>query len=276
MRGLYQLFVAYGNFLLFLALEGLSLLLLLQFNHRQKAIYDHSVLLVTSGLERQVDQMFDFINLRDEVLKLQGENQKLKQALESAKFSNAVQQDTVTNDSLEQLYTFISANVIGNSVNNTINYIRLDRGKKHGVEPSMGVINKNGIVGVVRAVSEHYCSVMSILHRQTRVKVAVGSKGYFGTLRWSDDLGTQHVRVEAIPKHAPVEVGDTIYTSGYSQLFPEGIIVGTVSAIKPPPGRNFYAIEAKLRNDFGRLRYVYIVNNLMREEHEELDETINE
>ena len=275
MRGLYQLFAAYGNFLLFLALEGLSLVLLVQYNYRQKAIYDHSFLLLSSNAERQVDQMVDFINLRDEVLKLQGENQKLKQALESAKFSNAVQQDTVDNDSLEQLYIYTPANVIGNSINNTINYIRLDRGRNHGVAPNMGVVSANGIVGVVRAVSEHYSSVMSLLHRQTRIKAAVGSDGYFGTLRWTGK-DPQYMQLEAIPKHAPVEVGDTVYTSGYSQLFPEGIMIGTVSEVKPPPGRNFYAIQVKLHNDLGKLRYVYVVNNLMREEHEELDETINE
>jgi len=253
----------------------LQLVLLLQYNYRQQAIYDHSLLLLSSSAERQVDQLGDYINLRDEVLKLQGENQKLKQALESAKFSNAVQQDTVNNDSLEQLYTYIPANVIGNSINNKINYIRLDRGRKHGVAPNMGVISADGIVGVVRAVSEHYASVMSLLHRQTRVKAAVGGDGYFGTLRWNGD-DPRYMQLEAVPKHAPVVKGDTVYTSGYSQLFPEGIMIGTVSDIKPPPGRNFYAIQVKLRNDLGKLRYVYVVNNLMREEHEELDETINE
>lgn len=276
MRGLFQLFGAYGNFLLFLLLEGLSLLLLLQFNYKQKEIYDHSVLLLTAGMERQVDQMTDYLNLRDEVLKLQGENQALKQELESAKFSNAIKRDTVQNDSLEQLYTYIAANVISNSVNSATNYIRLNRGRKHGVKPNMGVIGKEGIVGVVRAVSKHYSSVMSILHRQTRIKAAVGKEGYFGTLRWEDIDKPEIMILEAVPKHAKVEVKDSVYTSGYSQLFPEGIFIGTIVDKMVPPGGTFYKLDVKLHNDISKLQNAYIVNYVMREEYDELEEMTNE
>lgn len=275
MRGLYQLFAAYGNFLLFLFLEGLSILLLLQFNYRQREILDNSLLLLTASTERQVDQLGDYVNLRNEVFKLQGENQALKQALENAKFANAVNQDSLPRDSTLQPYSFVAANVISNSVTSTTNYLRIDRGRMDSIAPSLGVISSDGIVGVVRAVTPNYSSVMSLLHRQTRVKAAVGNDGYFGTLRWGG-VDPQTMLLEAVPKHATVEKGDTVYTSGYSQLFPPGIIIGNVEEVNLAPGQNFYSISVKLRNDLSRVRYVYVVRNRMREEHEQLEEQINE
>jgi rod shape-determining protein MreC len=275
MRGLYQLFAAYGNFLLFLFLEGLSILLLLQFNHRQSEIFNHSWMLLTAGTERQVDELGDYVNLRNEVFKLQGENQALKQALENAKFANTVKQDSLPRDSTLQPYAFVAANVISNSITTTTNYLRIDRGSADSVATSMGVISSDGIVGVVRAVTPNYSSVMSLLHRQTRVKAAVGNDGYFGTLRWNG-LSPQKMLLEAVPKHATVEPGDTVYTSGYSQLFPPGIIIGTVEEVNLAPGQNFYSISIKLRNDLSRVRYVYVVRNRMREEHKQLEEQINE
>jgi rod shape-determining protein MreC len=275
MRGLIQLFAAYGNFILFLLLEGLALLLVVQFNHRQHEILNHSWILATAAVEHRIDRIGDYIGLREEVFKLQGENQRLKQQLESAQFSNAINQDTARNKDMEPLYTYIPANVVSNSVTNNSNYLRLNRGRRHSVAPPMGVISEDGIVGVVRAVSEHYSSVMSLLHRETRIKASIGNQGYFGTLTWGGSR-PQYMQLGAVPKHAKVEAGDTVYTSGYSQLFPPGIIIGVAEEVTITPGTNFYTIDVKLNNDLSKLRYVYVINNRMKEEHEKLDEQTNE
>ncbi len=275
MRGLIQLFAAYGNFLLFLLLEGIALLLVVQFNQKQHDILNHSLLLLTTSMEHRVDRISEYIDMKEELVKLQGENQRLKAQLESAKFSNAVTRDTAVSDSLEQLYTYIAADVVSNSVLNTSNYLRLDRGSMHGVEPHMGVISQDGIVGVVRAVTDHYCNVMSILHRQTRIKAAIGSEGYFGTLSW-DGKDPDFMQLSAVPKHANVSPGDTVFTSGYSQLFPPGLIIGTVDEVTVPKGQNFFDITVDLRNDIRKLQSVYIVIDEMRDEHQQLDEAIDE
>lgn len=275
MRGLLQLFAAYGNLLLFLFLEALSLVLVVQFNHRQKAIWEHSWSIATATFDYTADWLGDYWKLKEEVIKLQGENIQLMEQLDNAKYSNAIQQDTIQNDTLEQLYTYIGANIISNSTTSMANSIRLDKGSNHGIRPNMGVISTDGIVGVVRAVSPHFCKVMSLLHRETRIKAEIARNHYFGTLTWNGK-DPQFMQLEAIPKHAEVQVGDTVMTSGYSQLFPPALIIGTVESYGTPSGENFYDIRVKLRNDLSNLRYAYIIKNEMWEEHQQLDESANE
>lgn len=272
MRGLVQLFAAYSNFLLFLILETLSLVLIVQFNHKQQAIWNNSVGLMTASVEQKMDNMTDYIGLREEVIKLQAENIALMQKLDRTEYALAVQRDTIGTDSLlDPTFAYIGANVISNSITTTTNSLRLDKGSQDSVYRNMGVITSDGIVGVVRTVSDRYCQVMSILHRESRIKASLYQSGYFGTLTW-DGRDPKIVKLEAIPKHAIVEKGDTVVTSGYSQLFPEGIMIGTVHEAKLPPGGNFHDIEVALRNDLSRVQYVYLINNRHREELKELDQ----
>jgi|AntRauTorckE5430_2_1112549.scaffolds.fasta_scaffold02862_5 rod shape-determining protein MreC len=275
MRGLLQLFAAYGNFLLFGFLELLALVLVVNFNQRQGAIWENSWGMATAGLDQSADWLGEQWALRDELIKLQGENIRLMEQLDNARYSNAVRQDTFLRDSSEQLFSYIGANVISNTTISTANSIRLNKGGEHGVRPNMGVISTDGIVGVVRAVTPHFSQVMSLLHRETRIKAAIARSGYFGTLTW-DGKSSRFMQLEAIPKHAALEKGDTVITSGYSQLFPEGLPIGLIEGFNLDGGGNFYNIKIKLRNDLNKVRYVYVIENEMWKEHKELDKAANE
>ena len=276
MRGLIQLIARYGSFLLFLLLEVLSLVLVVRYNQQQNEIFLNSWGLLTTYLEQQADNVGDYYGLKKEVIQLQGKNIKLMEQLDNAKYSNRLFRDTINDDTLLQLYTFIGANVISNSITSANNYLRLDKGSEHGIKPHMGVISDQGVVGIVRHVSPHFSSVMSLLHSQSRVKATVKSNGYFGTLTWDEDTDPRYINLEAIPKHAEIAQGDTILTSGFSQIFPTNIPIGTIEDFWLEPGENFYTIEVKLYIDLSKIRYVYIVDHLMREEHEALDQAANE
>lgn len=195
---------------------------------------------------------------------------------DNARYSTAVYRDSLQADSTAPMFTFIAANVVSNSIISANNSLRLDRGAADGVKPHMGVISSDeGLVGIVRETAEHYCRVMSLLHSQSRIKASIRRNGYFGTLAWNGG-DPMRMQLEAIPKHAEVAVGDTIQTSGYSQIFPKGILIGKVESAKLGPGENFYTITVKLFNDLSKVQYVYIVDNLMRDEHEELDRAEDE
>ena len=275
MRGLFQLFARYGSFLLFVFLELFSLFLVVRYNQSQRVIFFNSWGLLTASAEQRIDNIGDYIGLKQEVLDLQAKNHKLMEELDNARYNNRLNRDSLQQDSFQQVYTFIGANVISNSVAVANNYLRLDKGSSHGIKPHMGVITDDGVVGIVRHVSSHFCSVMSILHSQSRIKASIKGSGYFGTLVWKND-NPIFMSLEAIPKHASIEEGDVVITSGYSQLFPQGIRIGEIKHVSLDPGENFYNIQVQLDVDMGKLRYVSIVENLMKLEHEELDEAINE
>lgn len=278
MRNLLQLLVQYSSIVLFIVLEAFCFYLIVRFNNKQQQIAINSSRYMSGQFYEWVDNLVAYFSLDEQIEDLMAENASLRRQLDEAFFSGKIEQDTVTNDSFKQKYIYLGARVINNSVISNNNSITLDRGKRHGVEPYMGVMSSNGIVGIVRNVSDNYCTVMSLLHRQTRISAAIKRNGYFGSLIWRG-TDPQTMMLRAIPKHASVLRGDTVVTSGYSATFPKGIMIGTVStdksSIAVKPGNNFYEIKVKLENDLSNLEYAYIVTNLRKTEQEHLEQDIS-
>jgi rod shape-determining protein MreC len=134
----------------------------------------------------------------------------------------------------------------------------------------MGVFNANGIVGQVISVTDNYAAVMSVLSKDFKVSAKLKKSEYFGNMHW-DGINSTTATLEEIPKHVPVKVGDTIVTSGFSELFPRNIMIGTVKKVKTQADKNFLEITVNLSTDFGNLSYVYIVKNIRRNELQSLD-----
>jgi rod shape-determining protein MreC len=200
------------------------------------------------------------------------ENIKLREALNESKYDSRIDSGRI-NDSTSktvQSFTYISARVIYNSVNRASNLIYLDRGKKQGIEKQMGVINGNGIVGQVVSVTDNYSAVMSVLSKNFKVSVKFKKNEFFGNMHW-DGINSNTASLEDIPKHVTVKVGDTLVTSGFSQLFPRNVMVGTVRAVKMEADKNFLDITLNLSTNFGSLSYVYVVNNIRKSEIQVLD-----
>jgi len=134
----------------------------------------------------------------------------------------------------------------------------------------MGVINGNGVVGQVVSVTDNYSAVKSVLSSGTKVSAKFKKNEFFGNIHW-DGINSTTATLEDIPKHVPVKVGDTLVTSGFSQLYPRNVMVGTVKTVKMEPDKNFLDITINLTTNFNSLSYVYVVNNMRKEELQVLD-----
>lgn len=277
MRALLRFLTRLGPIFLFLLLEGICLYLIVTYNDTQGRIFMSSANRVTGTFSNSVAKVRNYIGLKEENQMLVEEIIELRQKLGNAYYDNTVSIDTALADSSAlPLYTYIDAEVINNSINLANNYLTLNKGKEHGIRPHMGVIASNGIVGIVRRVSPHYSSVMSVLHSRTRITADIRNKGYFGALVWRQQ-DPRFMYLEDVPKHHFVELGDTVQTSRFSRIFPEGIEIGVVEDFRVPEGASNYEIKVRLNTDMGRLRKVLVVNNLMSQEIEQLEEqTINE
>ena len=143
------------------------------------------------------------------------------------KFNHAVDTGVVKDTAYEQQYEYIPALVINNSVNLQNNYLTVNRGLRHGVQPNAGVITSDGIVGITIKSSKRYSTVLSLLHRDTKISAMIKRNGYHGSLVWKT-MNSRNMTLDAIPKHADVQMNDTIITSGYSSIFPEGLMIGVV------------------------------------------------
>lgn len=200
-------------------------------------------------------------NLQKEVIALQNQVMELK-ALHYA--------DTMT--ILPQLsqYEFRIANVINNSISKSHNFITINKGRVDGIEPDMGVLDQNGIVGFVNIVGKNNSRIISLLNPDVSLSCMIKGTDSFGSLKW-DGKNPQEAVLEGLPRHAIANVGDTI-TTGHSDIFPRGIPVGIVMSQQSENDDNFFSLRIKLLADFSTLSTVKVVKNKMRDELNKLQE----
>jgi rod shape-determining protein MreC len=273
MRNLILLFLKYGSFFLFIALELFSFYLIVQYNEPQREIYVSSVNNFTGFLDARVESTRRYFQLEAINDSLALENAALRTRLDHLldHLSEPEKDSLLQDSSFDALYKFLPAKVVNNSVTRTNNFMTIDKGSRDGIRPHMGVITGNGVAGIVRSVSTRYALVMSLLHQNIRIPAAIQGSGYFGPIAWNG-RNTELVSMEDVPKHAVIAVGDTVTTSGYSRLFPPGLPIGLIDTFWLEDGSNFYQIRIKTFADLSRLSYVYVVDNKSQSEVNSLEE----
>ena len=265
MRNLLLILIRYGGFITFILLEILCFYLIITFNKSQREVFINSSNLFTGFVYTKGSEINDYLNLKEIADDLAKTNAKLINQTYQDYIPASTKADTIRLDSLTPHYTIIPARVRNNSVVFNNNNLTLDKGSIHGLKKGMGVISDDGLVGIVRIVSPHYSRVLSLLNRQTRISAALKKNGYFGVLRWTGN-NPQYMDLENIDRAIPISQGDTIVTSGYSSIFPPGIVIGFVDKFVIKKGTNFYSINVRLNNDLRNLHQAYVINNLYQAE----------
>ena len=261
-------------FLLFIALEVIAFTLIFKFNKYQRVQYLNSSNAVTASIFNSANAVGSYFRLASVNRKLAEENARLKSVLSDAPFVELLEDTVLVSAELnDSLYRFISAKVINNSVDQQNNYITLNKGRKHGLKPDQGIVNSDGIVGVITNVSESFSLGFSVLNKRWGASAKLKKSGTFGPLSW-DGKDSEYAKLDGIPFHVDLTVGDTVVTSSYSSAFPEDIMIGTVHSIEQPSGENYYNIQVKLSVDFRALSYVEVIGNLKIEEINNLESAI--
>ncbi|MBF8964908.1 rod shape-determining protein MreC [Pontibacter sp. FD36] len=278
MRNLFAFIYRFRAFLIFVLLEALCIFLIVRYNTYQgAAMFNSANTYVGRVLEFQ-SGVTDYFRLASVNSTLAQENAVLRQQLmyyrQEADADSTDQLDTtyyaVSDSSKSEPFILHAGRVINNSVRRTNNYLTLAAGSLDGVKPGMGVISPNGAVGRVKTVSRHYATVTSLLHSQMLISAKIKKNNTFGTIKWTGgDYRT--ALLDYIPLHIKPEIGDTVVTSGYNTVFPEGIMVGTISEVERELDKSFYTIRVKLAVDFAQLSYVYVVENPRRPEQDSLE-----
>ena len=266
MRNLGIFFIRYYSFFLFLFLEVIAFSMLFNSNNYQSASFFNSSNKISGKIFSISSNVESFINLSIVNDSLSIENARLKNQVLSERYSNKINTGVYTDTSMSfQQYTYIQAKVINNTILKRNNYLTLNRGRIHGIRKNMGVICGDGIVGIVKDVSDHYCSVISFLHKDSRISAQLNSSKDFGSLVW-DGLNPKIASLRDIPTHVKVKIGDSITTTGFSFIFPENVMVGKVNSVSQKNGDNFFEVSINLSTNFSTLRYVYVVSDILADE----------
>ncbi|WP_299553288.1 rod shape-determining protein MreC [Seonamhaeicola sp.] len=251
------------NFLLFLLLFFVSIVFTIQSHSYHKSKFINSANFLSGGIYNSVNNISDYFNLKTQNQLLSEENNRLRALL----FNSNINIDSTFTDTLSfgKSYKFYTANIIKNSYSLTDNILLINRGKKDSIKQDFGVITTQGIVGIIDKSSTRYSTVISILNTTSSISAGLKRTIHFGSLEW-DGKDPQIIQLIDVPINANVKEGDTIVTSGQSSIFPKGIPIGTVLDFKNDIAENFYEINVKLFNDMTNLEHVYVIENMHREE----------
>ena len=278
MRKLLDFLVRKRHWFFFILLEFVSLTLIYRNNAYQRNIMFSSANLVTGHIASVSGFVTSYLNLREINRELLERNGQLEmEVLELQDLLEMMQADTVlfsgfVSDSTEKFpYRFVTADVVNNSVTHLSNYITINKGHKDGIEPDMGVVSERGVVGVVSNVSDHFSVVIPLLNPKFKLSCKVLGSSYFGTLSWNG-RNARLANLDELPRHVEFERGDTIVTSGYSAIFPAGIVVGKVVDFEKQHDDNFYSLEVELSTDFQALNYVRIIKNYLQTEQKNTEQ----
>lgn len=265
MRNLLEFLSKYYHWLLFAVLEVTSFVLLFQFNSYQGSVWFTSANAVVGKLYELESSVESFFSLTKVNKDLTLRNFYLERQVNqlSRLYYDLTKDTTIAErNELEFLsrYKLIPANVVSNSVDRNDNLMTIDRGSKDGVEKDMGVACGNGVVGVVYLVSDHYSVVMPVLNYHSRISCAIRRRGYFGYLKWQG--GDANIAyVEDVPRHAKFKRGDWVETSGYSSIFPPGVLVGKIIEVYNSRDGLSYRLKVQLTTDFGNVRDVCVISD---------------
>lgn len=269
MKELLRFLIRHHFALLFILLESVGIAILIQNNTYQKARFVNFTHAISGNFSKKVAGVMDYFALHEENRQLIRENNRLYNLAKSTVNISDIDRQSEKDSRKRLKYTYVPARVINNSTNKQFNYIILDKGKNDGIEPDMAVVCNDGIVGVIKEVSENFSSAISFLNRNLQISAKIKKSGHFGPLEWTG-TGHQKARLKDIPHNINIMLGDSVVTSGYSAIFPENYMIGRISDFSLKGG-NYYEITVHLSTDFKSLRNVQVINNLYREEQLELE-----
>lgn len=212
---------------------------------------------LNSENEQLVQQNIALLNERDNAFVFQDDS-----------VYTAFQEDSVKRNKM-RLYDYSYANIVYKTTDKSHNYIIIDKGSDDGVTIDMAVLSANGVCGVVNDVTKHFASVLTMLHPDARISAKLLPANQIGTVLW-DGISSKYAQLYDIPQHVPVNVGDTVITSGYSNIFPNNILVGIVSDVQETGHSSFLTIKLRLATNFNNINTVYLIRNIYTSEIDEL------
>ena len=256
--------------LLLLALEACAIALIVNNQSYQRWQFLNSTNRVAGSLLSMQNKVSSYLNLKVENDYLARRNAALQNVSPKAYAMQTRSADTVVDTLYQQRYTYTTARVIGSSHFKRKNFATIDKGTLSGVKASNGVLSPHGVYGVVKSSSKHFSSVIPIINPQLSLSGKLKKSGFFGPLSW-DGENYRYAQLNDIPRYARVNKGDTIITDARSNIFPAGILIGTVTDYKLQEDQNFFQLTVKLATDFSRTENVTVVRDLFKKELQQLD-----
>jgi len=254
--------------LLFLLLLVLSLTLTITSHTYHRSEYINSANSITGSIYTKINEVNEYLSLKEKNKELASENALLKEMLFNKK-DTLIRSKTLFRNDLNN-FNVVVGKVIRNSFNVRENYITINAGRALGIKTDMGVINDKGVVGIVEKTSTDFATIQSVLNIKSKINAKIKNSDHFGSLIW-DGKNVGFAQLIDVPRLASLTKGDSIVTGGNSDIFPENIPIGKIDKIFIDRKTNYYTINVRLFNDMTALGYVYIIENKKKKQKQDLE-----
>lgn len=256
---------------LFLVLESIAVILIINQNVYHRASFFNSSNAVSGRFYAQIANANYYLSLRQINDSLAAEISRIQAQL--PRYQHTDTSLWLVSDSLSPTFssfTFTPARVVNNTIGYRNNFLTINKGRNAGIEPRMAVVGADGIVGIVKDVSEHYATVISVLNKNARISAKHGPSGATGTVVWNG-MNYRQAQLIEIPIHIDLTEGDSITTSAFSNIFPENLHIGRIRSIEKPEGSSTYVVDIDLGTDYNRLSFVQVIGHLFQAERDSLE-----
>ncbi len=268
MRNLINFLLRYNNFLIFIILEVVAFILIGTTHEYHKSIIWSSANRVVAGSNHLKTSIVEYLQLKEENMLLAEENALLKSQLTELQNNHEIANEIDSQYIYSHLdWDYIPAKVIDISTNKQHNYLILNKGRRDGIQADMGVIAREGIVGIVSTVSDKYSLVIPLIHTKISISCRLRTNGQIGGTSWNG-RDYRNINLTHIARHITLNEGDTVVTSGLTPVFPEGLMIGVVEEAILKPSNDYYHATIKLNTDYRQVKYVQVLHNINKEELE--------
>jgi cell shape-determining protein mreC, putative len=275
----------YRHWFVFLVLETIALVTYLSGSLYSRSLGWYATSAVFGRVNELMTEGWSYVGLRPRNEELLRENARLRTAytllarqMQDAEAHGVLPRLHATDSLPIDPSAVIIARVVNRVTHTSEVYYTINKGRRDGIETDMGVMSASGVVGAVMAVSDHYALVIPVLNPKIRLACTLLGQEVSGTLTASSSPNANEAILSNVPPHAHPQIGDTITTSGYSYLFPEGMMVGTIADSVPARVKGsagtFANYPVHLSTDFQGLRYVYVIREKPTHEVRALEDSI--
>ena len=279
MRAILDFLIKHNHWFLFIILEGISLVLVVSFNNYQKATMFTSANSIAGNIYSAITDVNSYFGLKSENKALVEQNRDLMNNIELLNARLREYEDSASIAGITHAaqhhegFCYKAARVVNNSISKTNNYITIDKDTSHDIQGQMGVFNNQGVIGVTIASSENFTVVLPLLNSKSIISCRVKGSTLC-TLKWNGN-DTRHSYLIDLPRYELFERGDTVYTSGFSSIFPAGIPLGRIEKLEDSADGQSYRARVELFVDFTNIDNVFVVGHSNRQEQKELEQSIN-
>jgi rod shape-determining protein MreC len=274
MGELVDFFLRSRNFILFVLLEVLCFYFIINTSNYWSATYFNTSNRYAAKILAWSNAANEYANLEQVNADLATENNRLRSQLTQVLQSKPAAPVQYQADStFANRFKFTVAKVVNNTTQFANNYITIDKGTDDGIRPGMGVISPTGIVGKVKICNRNFSVITSILHSDYLVSSQLIKAGEIGTSKW-DGVDPHLIKLNDISLTKKVSKGDSVVTSERNSTFPPGILIGRVRSVGVQPNKVFHDLTLDLATNFSSLAFVYVVENRLQGEQEQLEKQV--